>query len=119
MSRRQLPLSRARLHLLLSRFEPGVRIEMKGGYDSGVFFSFVGRHVGPVLPEEREIGGRIVRPWGFSSEAMEMSTDEKRLVGTSTDGIDRFFARCERRRLRFERWARQHDATGPSPPDCR
>ena len=100
---RERPLSRSRLHEILDRFEPGVRMEMVGGYDTGVYFAFKGRRIRRP-GDERIVGGRLVDDHGFCSEALIMTHAEQFSRGGTARGIGLFFARCAEREARFARW---------------
>ncbi|MCZ7862727.1 hypothetical protein O9X98_15235 [Agrobacterium salinitolerans] len=98
----EVALSKSRLHQLLSRFENGVEIEMVGGIDFGVYFSFKGKASGEINPSDRIVGGRILRRDGFCSEALVPTRAE--LFGRG----GQFFARCDERQRKFERWTREY-----------
>ncbi|MCV9964368.1 hypothetical protein OIU34_20995 [Pararhizobium sp. BT-229] len=101
----ELPLSKQRLHQLLARYEDGVTMEMVGGIDTGVYFSFKGKASAAINPAER-VGGRILRPSGFCSEAIMPTREELFGRGGSAYGQELFFARCDARQKKFERWMR-------------
>lgn len=103
----EVALSKSRLYQLLSRFENGVEIRMVGGIDTGVYFSFEGRVSGEINPSDRIVGGRILRRDGFCSEALIPTSDELHGRGGQEYGQSAFFARCEVRRIKFERWTRE------------
>lgn len=108
----EVALSKSRLHQLLSRFDSGVEIEMVGGIDYGVYFSFKGKANGEINPS-RIVGGRILRRDGFCSEALVPTRGELHGRGGLDHGQEAFFARCEERRLKFERWTREfYDGKG-------
>jgi hypothetical protein len=102
----EMHLSKSRLHQLLSRFEGEVSIDMIGGIDSGVYFSFKGKANGEISPSDRIVGGRIIRRDGFCSEALMPTRRELTGRFGSEQGQAAFFARCEERQNKFERWAR-------------
>lgn len=97
------PLSRERLHQILSLYHPGVTVEVVGGYDTGVYFRFKGRIIIPIQAGE-QVGGRLVREFGFTSEAMEMSRDERFGRAGLTAGITRFEARYQARLDKYQQW---------------
>lgn len=101
---RQLPLSRRRLHEILTTFEPGVTMTMVGGYDTGVYFSFQGRRRVPRRRDGSLVGGRVEGSDGFSSEALFMTRSEHFSRGGPRYGIERFFARCKVREDRLRGW---------------
>lgn len=100
----QKPLSRARLHEILTTFEPGVVMTMIGGYDTGVYFRFKGTRRGPRRRDGALVGGRIEGSDGFDSEALFMTRSERFSRGGPKYGIERFFARCGSREERLRRW---------------
>jgi len=110
MTSSERPLSKSRLHEILACFEPGVTIQMRGGYDTGVYFLFKGKALRRIPHDKRIIGGRIVREDGFCSEALLMTHEEKFSRGGSKVGIEMFMARCEERRIKFERWLTEFNA---------
>ncbi|MCS4088669.1 hypothetical protein [Rhizobium sp. BK176] len=103
----ELPLSKQRLHELLARYEAGVTIEMVGGIDTGVYFSFKGKAKRKIDPGER-CGGRIFRQHGFCSEAIMPTRSEMIGRGGVAHGQELFFARCAERQKKFERWMRDY-----------
>lgn len=107
-SRMELPLSKQRLHQLLDRYEPGITMEMVGGVDTGVYFSFKGKAKRRVDPDNRIAGGRIHRSDGFCSEAITPTRSERISRGGPVHGQELFFARVDERQKKFERWMRDY-----------
>lgn len=107
---REKRITKSGLHDLLAMFRPGVTIETKGGYDTGVYFSFVGNRVAAECPSDHVVGGRIVRAKGFCSEGMMMSHEERYGRGGLNHGIKLFEARYEARRAQLQRWLDEYEA---------
>jgi hypothetical protein len=82
-------------------------MEMIGGIDTGVYFSFKGTALRPIGPHEH-VGGRKARKYGFCSEAIMPTREEKFNRGGHEVGYSRFFARCEERRTKFEQWMQEY-----------
>lgn len=106
----QKPLTRSRLHEILAHYGPGVSMEAKGGYDTGVYFSFTGRLVEPTADGGRIVGGRLAGRHGFCSEAIVATREETRSRGGRAYGIGRFFARCQTREATLRRWLADYEA---------
>lgn len=106
-----MTLSKDRLQSLLEFFEDGISIDMVGGIDTGVYFSFKGSATRPLDPEQRIQHGRIVSRFGFCSECLVPTRHEFMTM----KGQERFFSRCEDRRGQFQRWVDEHYAAVPAP----
>lgn len=107
---RQKPLTKSRLFEILGRYAPGVVMEAKGGYDTGVWFSFKGVLLEPLPHGGRIVGGRIAGRHGFCSEALVATDAELRSRGGAAYGIGLFMARCATREARLARWLGEYGA---------
>lgn len=104
---KKLPLTKNRLHELLAQFDGHVVMEEKGGYDTGVYFSFSGKRKQPTTNDTRIVGGRLFNDYGFCSEDMRPTNFELHGRG----GIDAFMIRVRLREAALIRWMQAYPGT--------
>jgi hypothetical protein len=93
------------MHEILALYEAGVTVEVKGGYDTGCWFSFIGKLTDTSKVKDRHVGGRLVRPTGFCSEGMVCSKP-----APSQRDIEAFFKRVGDRETQLRRWIDEFNA---------
>ena len=116
---REQPLTRARLWEILSRFEPGVSMEMVSvGWEISVYFNFTGRLVSRLDPADRMVGGRLLRPDGFCSEALELTRTETFGRDGIKHGRERFWIRVKAREAQLARWLADFTSLPSTGPEA-